>query len=84
MFSLSVMFSCWDVKGTTCIAANSKHFVGWSAQADLGALVRLTLLEAPLGAAAALPASLGSLVELRVRELGGQPPMGQVHLAPEP
>lgn len=44
--------------------------------------MHLTLLEAPLGAAAALPASLSSLVELRVRELGGQQPMGQVHLNP--
>ena len=47
---------------------------------DLRALTRLTLLEAPLHAAVALPPSLGALVELRVRVPGGEEAEGQVLL----
>ena len=37
---------------------------------DLAALGRLTLLQAPLRVAAAVPPALGGLIELRVHELG--------------
>jgi hypothetical protein len=62
------------------LALGASDLIGAAITSDLCTLTHLTLLEAPLHVAGALPPSLGALRELHVRVPGGSEAEGQVLL----